>query len=58
MDMKADMKAGNPDIIDNPEADDQMAKATNAAPSAATRKGDNAAGDNKIIPSATPMKGK
>lgn len=57
MDMKADMKANNPDVVDNPEAGDQMTKAANAAPKAPARKGDNAAGDKKIIPSATPTKG-
>ena len=54
MDMKKDHKGPT---IDNPEAGDQMTKAANAAPNAAARKGDNAAGDKKIIPSATPMKG-
>ena len=54
MDMKADHKG---ETIDNPEAGDQMAKATNAAPSAKARSGDNKAGDKKIIPSATPTKG-
>ena len=54
MDMKADHKG---ETIDNPEAGDQMTKAANAAPNAPARKGDNAAGDKKIIPSATPTKG-
>jgi len=53
-DMKADHKGPT---IDNPEAGDQMTKAANAAPNGATRKGDNKAGDKKIIPSATPTKG-
>ena len=54
MDMRKDHEGPT---IDNPEAGDQITKATNAAPKAAIRKGDNAAGDKKIIPSATPTKG-
>ena len=45
-------------VIDNPEASgDEVNKAASAGPKASTRKGDNQAGDKKIIPSATPMKG-
>ena len=45
-------------VIDNPEASgDEVKKAADAGPKAATRKGDNQAGDKKIIPSATPAKG-
>ena len=45
-------------VIDNPEASgDEVNKAASAGPKAAMRKGDNAAGDKKIIPSATPTKG-
>jgi hypothetical protein len=54
MDMKKDHEGPK---MDDPEQSDQMTKAANAAPKAATRKGDNAAGDKKIIPSATPTKG-
>ena len=45
-------------VVDNPEASgDEVNKAASAGPKAAMRKGDNAAGDKKIIPSATPTKG-
>ena len=45
-------------VIGNPEASgDEVNKAASAGPKAAMRKGDNAAGDKKIIPSATPTKG-
>ncbi len=54
MDMKKDHEGPK---MDDPEQSDQMTKAANAAPNAAARKGDNAAGDKKIIPSATPTKG-
>ena len=50
-------KDHEPEIKDNPEEEDQMAKAVAAVPAMKARKGDNAAGDKKIIPSATPAKG-
>ena len=53
MDMRKDMKAGNPDIIDNPESE----KLKDPSKKAPLRKGDNAQGDKNIIPSATPAKG-
>ena len=53
-----DMMNTPKEIKDNPEASgDEVKKAGAAGPKAAMRKGDNAAGDKKIIPSATPMKG-
>ena len=54
MDMKKDMEGPK---MDDPEQSDQMTKAANAAPNPQMRKGDNKAGDKKIIPSATPTKG-
>ena len=45
-------------VTDNPEASgDEVKKAADAGPKAATRQGDNKAGDKKIITSATPTKG-
>ena len=45
-------------VTDNPEASgDEVKKAADAGPKAATRQGDNKAGDKKIISSATPTKG-
>ena len=53
-----DMMNTPKEIKDNPEASgDEVKKEGAAGPKAAMRKGDNAAGDKKIIPSATPMKG-
>lgn len=52
--MRKDMEGPK---MDDPEQGDQMTKAANAAPSPQMRKGDNKAGDKKIIPSATPTKG-
>ena len=53
-----DMMNTPKEVKDNPEASgDDVKKAGAAGPKAATRKGDNAAGDKKIIPSATPVKG-
>lgn len=53
-----DMMNTPKDVKDNPEASgDDMKKASDAGPKAPARKGDNQAGDKKIIPSATPMKG-
>ncbi len=53
MDMRKDMKAGNPDIVDNPESE----KIKDPSKKAPLRPGDNAKGDKNIIPSATPAKG-
>ena len=53
MDMRKDMKAGNPDIVDNPESE----KIKDPSKKAPLRPGDNAKGDSNIIPSATPAKG-
>lgn len=52
--MRKDMEGPK---MDDPEQSDQMTKAANAAPNPQMRKGDNKAGDKKIIPSATPTKG-
>ena len=54
MDMRKDMEGPK---MDDPEQSDQMTKAANAAPNPQMRKGDNKAGDKKVIPSATPTKG-
>ena len=53
MDMRKDMKAGNPDKVDNPESE----KIKDPSKKAPLRPGDNAKGDKNIIPSATPAKG-
>ena len=51
-------KDHEPEMKDNPEeSGNDMTKAQNAAKVAPKRKGDNAKGDTKVIPSATPAKG-
>ena len=59
MDMKKDMAVDTSDKITDydDKGHNDMEKAGRVGPTAKSRKGDNAAGDKKIIPSATPMKG-
>ena len=60
MDMKKDMAVDDKGKISNYDdlGHDDASKAGRVGPSAKTRPGDNMKGDKKVIPSATPMKGK
>ena len=60
MDMKKDMAVDDKGKISNYDdlGHDDASKAGRVGPSAKARPGDNMKGDKKVIPSATPMKGK